>query len=292
MKVMWVHLAGGTIAECFAFLVCTKWSNPVIHRNSQTIEVTSSSEENQQQDRMCGLQDIGGHIMKIPLIGFQVLLCMHLEGTPAGARYIPLLVLFSPLFLLQGAGVLFSASKLAETLVLLLRSEAGTEDILHFPQELMTAWGSCTMVPGYWDGGQLMREVKRNRPDCTTWVWRLQAALGEQTEITKYSSRSLKDFKMKKFYAGCALRERSVWFCSRVDIVSFAAPAVRGVKNVQFVVSLLRSAYLYMMFSFQRFVIWMMNWSVQITYNSFSREVLFTADQNFYFCAFCLFKLT
>ena len=38
-----------------------------------------SPEENQQQDRMCGLQEIGGHIMKIPLIGFQVLLFMHLE---------------------------------------------------------------------------------------------------------------------------------------------------------------------------------------------------------------------
>ena len=84
-----------SIAECFAFLVCTKWSNPVIHRNSLTREDSSSSttiryldwngglmvspEENQHQDRMCGQQDIGGHIMKIPLIGFQVLLCMHLE---------------------------------------------------------------------------------------------------------------------------------------------------------------------------------------------------------------------
>jgi hypothetical protein len=38
-----------------------------------------SPEENQHQDRMCGLQEIGGHIMKIPLIGFQVLLFMHLE---------------------------------------------------------------------------------------------------------------------------------------------------------------------------------------------------------------------
>ena len=83
------------IAECFAFLVCTKWSNPVIHRNSQAREASSSStsiryldwnsglvvsaEEDQDQDRLCGLQDIGGHIMKIPVIGFQILLCMHLE---------------------------------------------------------------------------------------------------------------------------------------------------------------------------------------------------------------------
>jgi len=75
--------------------VCTKWSNPVIHRNSPAIEAGPSTatiryldwnsglvvapEEDQQQDTMCGLQDIGGHLMKIPIIGFQVLLCMHLE---------------------------------------------------------------------------------------------------------------------------------------------------------------------------------------------------------------------
>ena len=100
---------------------------------------------------MCGLQDIGGHIMKIPIIGFQVLLCMHLEvcvllvvlavigicyqqiydcfkfqGTPPGARHISLPILFSPLFLLQGAGVLFAASRLIEKFVLLLHSGVGT----------------------------------------------------------------------------------------------------------------------------------------------------------------------
>lgn len=83
-----------SIAECFAFLVCTKWSNPMIHRNSQRREASSSSttnryldwnsglvvsQEDQSEDRMCGLQDIGGHIMKIPFLGFQILLCMRLE---------------------------------------------------------------------------------------------------------------------------------------------------------------------------------------------------------------------
>lgn len=83
-----------SIAECFAFLVCTKWSNPVIHRNSRTREASSSSNairyldwnsglvvssDDQSHDRMCSLQDIGGHIMKVPIIGFQILLCMRLE---------------------------------------------------------------------------------------------------------------------------------------------------------------------------------------------------------------------
>ncbi|KAF3637510.1 hypothetical protein FXO37_24879 [Capsicum annuum] len=82
------------IAECFAFLVCTKWSNPTIHRSSDARGASSSSttiryldwnsglvvsSEEEPQRRMCGLQDLGGHIMKIPIIFFQVLLCMRLE---------------------------------------------------------------------------------------------------------------------------------------------------------------------------------------------------------------------
>lgn len=35
--------------------------------------------EDHEQERLCGLPDIGGHVMKIPLVIFQVLLCMRLE---------------------------------------------------------------------------------------------------------------------------------------------------------------------------------------------------------------------
>lgn len=87
------------IAQCFAFLVCTKWSNPMIHRASYTQEASSSSSairyldwnsglvvlpEDQSQNGICTLPDIGGHIMKIPIIVFQVLLCMHLEVIRGG----------------------------------------------------------------------------------------------------------------------------------------------------------------------------------------------------------------
>ena len=67
------------IAECFAFLVCTKWSNPVIHRNSQMPAVNELSTDDISEYRTCGIQDIGGHVVKIPIIGFQVLLFMRLE---------------------------------------------------------------------------------------------------------------------------------------------------------------------------------------------------------------------
>lgn len=39
----------------------------------------TSSEEDDQQNRLCSLQDIGGHFMKIPFVGFQIMLFMYLE---------------------------------------------------------------------------------------------------------------------------------------------------------------------------------------------------------------------
>ncbi|KAF2318128.1 hypothetical protein GH714_041480 [Hevea brasiliensis] len=101
------------IAECFAFLVCTKWYNPAIHRHSHIGEsgssminryidwnrglAVSSDEDRHQNSRICNLQDIGGHFMKIPFIGFQIML-----------------------FALGGAGVLFAAHRLVEKIVILL----------------------------------------------------------------------------------------------------------------------------------------------------------------------------
>ncbi|PWZ52487.1 hypothetical protein Zm00014a_001663 [Zea mays] len=83
------------IAECFAFLVCTRWFNPMIHKSPTHGEASSSSAairyrdwesglvlpslEDHEQEKLCGLPDIGGHVMKIPLVAFQVLLCMRLE---------------------------------------------------------------------------------------------------------------------------------------------------------------------------------------------------------------------
>lgn len=51
---------------------------------------------------------------------------LNFQGTPEAAKYIPVPVLFSPLFLLQGVGILFAASKLVEKFVLLLRGDDDT----------------------------------------------------------------------------------------------------------------------------------------------------------------------
>lgn len=85
----------------------------------------TADEENQQSNRICGLQDIGGHVMKIPFVTFQIILFMRLEGTPPSAKNIPVLVLFVPLFLLQGAGVVFATYRLVEKSVLLVTSGGG-----------------------------------------------------------------------------------------------------------------------------------------------------------------------
>ncbi|KAI3944325.1 hypothetical protein MKW92_032505 [Papaver armeniacum] len=233
------------IAECFAFLVCTKWTNPMIHRNNRTREASSSSnavrypdsssslvvssEEDQYQERLCTLQDIGGHIMKIPLICFQVLLFMHLEGTPPGARHMPLPLIFSPLFLLQGAGVIFSILSLVERVVLLLRSGVNTSTTRYF--RISSRARDCfgfirrgSRLLGWWSIDEGSREEharlyqcgtadagyntfckyppeivkKMPKKDLAEEVWRLQAALGEQAEITKYSQQEFERLQNEK----------------------------------------------------------------------------------------------
>ncbi|XP_073139839.1 uncharacterized protein [Henckelia pumila] len=228
------------IAECFAFLVCTKWSNPVIHRNVRTREESSSStgiryldwnsglmisSEDHSTDRICSLQVIGGHIMKIPIVGFQILLCMWLEGTPPSARNVPLPVLFSPILLVQGAGVLFATSRLVEKVVLLLRSEAGRGLYFIYSARVRDCFGFLhhgSRLLGWWSIDEISREEqarllhdgisgyntfcgyppeivkKMPKKDLTEEVWRLQAALGEQTQITKFSQQEYERLQHEK----------------------------------------------------------------------------------------------
>ncbi|KAI5660156.1 hypothetical protein M9H77_28949 [Catharanthus roseus] len=241
------------IAECFAFLVCTKWSNPMIHRNSPVREASSSSNtiryldwnsglvvtsENNSQNRLCCLEDIGGHIMKIPIIGFQILLCMRLEGTPRSFRHLSVHVLFSPLFVLQGAGVLFAISRLLEKIVLLLRSgdttgryfifSSGVRDcfaFLHRGSRLLGWWSIDEAsreeqarlfhdgIPGYNTFCGYPPEIVKKMPkkDLAEEVWRLQAALGEQTEITKISKQEYERLQNEKVLCRvCFEREISI----------------------------------------------------------------------------------
>lgn len=55
------------------------------------------------------------YVFKVVLI----MLLFHFQGTPYGARHISFPVLFAPLFLLQGAGILCAAYRLVEKILLL-----------------------------------------------------------------------------------------------------------------------------------------------------------------------------
>ncbi|KMZ74000.1 Baculoviral IAP repeat-containing protein [Zostera marina] len=230
------------IAQCFAFLVCTKWTNPMIHRQPLHLEPGTSSTttfhydcngglvisvEDDSQCQLCGLPDIGGHIMKIPIIAFQVLLFMRLEGTTFGARKISIPILFLPLILLQGAGVLFAILRLGENIVLLFRNGSLSGHYLSFSSRLHDCFSFLhhgSRLIGWWpiDEGSKEEQArlfhagatvtgyntfcgyppeivkKMAKKDLTEEIWRLQAVLGEQSEITKYSQEEYERLQNEK----------------------------------------------------------------------------------------------
>ncbi|KAK7279571.1 hypothetical protein RJT34_24624 [Clitoria ternatea] len=237
------------IAQCFAFLVCTKWHNPTIHGGCHITEPCSSSnairyldwsrggivistDEDRQQNGFCNLQDIGGHIMKIPFIAFQILLFMHLEGTPSGAKDMPHWVIFFPLFLLQGVGVLFAAYRLIEKIVLLLYSgdiPTTYSDIASKSDECFGFFRRGSRLLGWWsiDEGSREEEArlfcagssgyntfspdtvkKMPRADLVEEIWRLQAALGEQTEVTKFSQEEYERLQNEKILCRICFEEQ------------------------------------------------------------------------------------
>lgn len=65
--------------------------------------------------------DIGGPILIIPIVIFQVLLCMRLEGTPSNARFIPVRAIFLPIFFMQVVAVCFAVWRFFERLVVKLQ---------------------------------------------------------------------------------------------------------------------------------------------------------------------------
>ncbi|KAG0497500.1 hypothetical protein HPP92_002191 [Vanilla planifolia] len=223
------------IAECFAFLVCTKWFNPLIHSRTHIVETSSSSSsiryrdwnnglmlssmEDQEQDRLCGLQDIGGHIMKIPLVVFQILLCMRLELKECYVAWlVEKLVLIFHSGSINGRYLMFSSR---------------TQDcfaFLHHGSRLLGWWsideGSKeeqarlyhAETAGYNTFQGYPPELVKKMPkkDLAEEVWRLQAALGEQAEITKFSQQE------KKFYAEFVLKQKYAWSFFPVVIGHYA----------------------------------------------------------------------
>ncbi|KAK7268369.1 hypothetical protein RIF29_21067 [Crotalaria pallida] len=237
------------IAQCFAFLVCTKWHNPTIHGNIHIAEPCSSSsnirylewnsrgllvssEEERPQNGLCSLPDIGGHFMKIPFICFQLLLFMHLEGTPSDAKNMQHWIIFSPLLLLQGVGVLFAVYRLIEKIVLLLY----TGDLPRTYTSIASKSRDCfgffhhgSRLLGWWsiDEGSREEEArlycagssgyntfspdavkKMPRGELVEEIWRLQAALGEQTEVTNFSHEEYERLQHEKILCRVCFEEQ------------------------------------------------------------------------------------
>ncbi|CAM6019705.1 unnamed protein product [Sphagnum balticum] len=237
------------IAECFSFLVCTKWSNPTIQQDEPpqiggslsifpsvpllrtTTESaldgsTSAMEDDDNGDWLCGRQELGGHLLKLPILLFQVLLCMKLEGTPKRAHDMPVIVLFSPLLLVQGVAVGCALLRLLEQLWVMLRlSEASGSQQLAFLAKAEDCCGFLhhgSKLLGWWSIDETSREEharlfqtdstsyntfsglppevvkKMARKDLAEEVWRLQAALGEQAEITKQQQQEFDRLQNEK----------------------------------------------------------------------------------------------
>ncbi|KAF3776127.1 RING finger protein B [Nymphaea thermarum] len=211
----------GRIAECFSFLVCTKWSNPAIHRLSHHRGPSSSSQAIRYLDWNSGLvvsteeDESQNHMCSPPRI----------LGTPQSARYIPLAVLFLPLFVLQGIGVVFALSRLVEKIILLLNSGTRTGRYFSISSRACDWLGFFhhgSRLLGWWSIDESSKEEqarlfhsanagyntfcgpppevvkKMPKKDLAEEVWRLQAALGEQAEITKYSQQEYERLQNEK----------------------------------------------------------------------------------------------
>ncbi|KAK6134029.1 hypothetical protein DH2020_032233 [Rehmannia glutinosa] len=285
----------GCVAECFAFLICTKWYNPAIHRRSHLTAAASSSsmnmrylswnngflvssEEDHQENRMCSLQDIGGHVMKIPFIGFQVMLFMYLEGTPPAAKYIPIPLLFSPLLLLQGAGFLFAIYRFSEKITLLIHDETDTGSTFRLPATAYDYMGFLrrgSRLLGWWSIDEGSREEqarlysayesgyntfspdtvkKMPKAELAKEIWRLQSALVAQTEITNISQEEFERLQNERILCRVCFDEqinvvllpcRHYVLCS-IDMEK-EAPVVKSARDAPSAAYTLKNDYLYMM---------------------------------------------
>ena len=72
-----------SVGQFFAFVVCKKWTYPVIDRYSRTtdqIELHIQEEDEKMGiSRRLSLQNVGGYVMMVLIVGFEVLLYLRLQ---------------------------------------------------------------------------------------------------------------------------------------------------------------------------------------------------------------------
>ncbi|KAE8678362.1 Detected protein of confused Function [Hibiscus syriacus] len=155
-----------------------------------------------------------------------------LPGTPPSARNISTPVLFSPLLLLQGAGIALSAYRLIEKIVILLHGGAGSGRYIDISSKVCEFFGFLhhgSSLLGWWSIDEGSREEqarlycsgtsgyntfspdivkKRPKSDLVEEIWRLQAALSEQTEVTKYSQQEFERLQYEKILCRVCFEEQ------------------------------------------------------------------------------------
>ncbi|CAN6204426.1 unnamed protein product [Urochloa humidicola] len=186
------------ISQGFAFMVCTRWSNPM---------------------------DIGGPVLIIPIIAFQVLLCMRLEGTPSNAHFIPMRAIFLPIILLQVAAVSFAVWRFFYRLVTKLQDGIISQGHITASSKvdelfMMIQYGSRLLHWWSIDGDSKEEqahlcyannigystfcsyppEVVKEMPKkvLVKEVQRLQLALEEQTEMANHSQQQCDRLKNER----------------------------------------------------------------------------------------------
>ncbi|KAK1630787.1 hypothetical protein QYE76_005102 [Lolium multiflorum] len=185
------------ISQCFAFLVCARWSNPM---------------------------DIGGPVLIIPILIFQVLLCMRLEGTPSNARFIPVRAIFSPILLLQVVAAIFAVWRFSEKLIIKLQDGITSERYISVSSKIdelfmlvqhgsrLMAWSidehskeeqahlCYTNNVGYSTFCSYPPEMVKEMPKklLVKEVQRLQLALGEQSKVAKLSQQRCERLKNER----------------------------------------------------------------------------------------------
>ncbi|CAN7040175.1 unnamed protein product [Brassica rapa subsp. trilocularis] len=188
-----------SIAELFGFL-CANWRKQSIHSDSHIPSSSSMRVRYGDEDsnRECDILDIGRYVMKIPFITFQIILFMSLkDGTSASPKNIPILVLFVPLFLLQGATVLFVTYTSVGKSVLWIYNVGGpygrylARSLAHV---FLRFFQHCKRLLGWWSINKESKEEQVSLHsgeaigsgiNSSHQVCRLKAALSEQTDSTQ-----------------------------------------------------------------------------------------------------------
>ncbi|EPS57975.1 hypothetical protein M569_16842 [Genlisea aurea] len=225
----WDLFVNYCVAECFVFLVSTKWYAPSSQRLSDIAAATSSSAESrylETQNTLLGpdppqnitlrrIRDIGIYLVAILFLVF--------EGTPPGAKNIPIPVIFSPLLLLQGCWFLYTVYMIFGNISQLIHH--GTGFRLHLSSYSNVGFFGCWSIDERSEHSHLYSEgetryntfspdevQKMAKSDLIEEIKRLQSALALQKTSTMNFREEVEKLETEKIKC-------QVCFDKRINVV-------------------------------------------------------------------------